>query len=240
MNYHNQVPILSRVNKSLIILYVGVFLVHSILFVTTKQSLLHHMGLNPSAFFEGHIYQLITFPFIDTKLISVVFNALLLWFIGSELEHKWGIRFYLKFLCISTYASGVVFVLLTAISDQYIPLFHGMTGTNLALLIAYGMVYSERLLLFMFVIPMRAKYFCLLLAGIEIFMAFTERISSLVHCVAMGVAFFYLRYASFVARGGSLKALKNQRNKQKMRGKLRLVKDEEDEKHNPDEPKYWQ
>lgn len=242
MNQQMYVPPLSRLNKILIGTYVGMFLLTSVLQGTAGINLLAIFGLNPARVLEGHVYQLITYPFFDTALISVIFNALLLWFIGSELEHKWGERFYLRFLVITTYLAGAVFLVLGLVSSEYLPTFHGMTGTNLALLVAYGMVYSERILVFMFIFPMKAKYFCLLLAAIEVFMTLSHRISSLIHCLSMAIAFFFLRYASFVARGGSFQSLRQQKQKDKMRSKLRLVKDEEEseDRPNPDKPKYWQ
>lgn len=238
------VPPLSRINKTIIIAYVGLFLLYNLLKLTAGVDITAYLALSGAGLKQGLIYQLVTFPFVETHLLSTIFNALILWFIGSELEHKWGERFYLKFLLITTYIGGLIYAVIGVTNQDvsFMP-FQGIAGTNLALLVAYGMIFSERILVFMFIFPMKAKYFCMILAAIEIFMALTSSVwaSATVHCVSGGVAFLYLRYASFVARGGSLAQLKKERSKERMRGKLRLVKEEEPpEKPDPNKPKYWQ
>ena len=236
------VPPLSQVNKRILIVYVGTFVIGTILRMGADFNLVPILGLSAGGIEKGFIFQVLTFPLAETQMLSVVFNALLIWFIGSDLESRWGTKFYLKFLAITTYIPGLIYLGLSFYNKGLFQIFNGLSGTNLALLVAYAMVFSERILVFMFIFPMKAKYFCMLLAAIEVYMTLSYRMSSLIHCISMALAFFYLRYASFVARGGSINQLRKEREKDKMRSKLRLVKDEnEDPKApNPDEPKYWQ
>ncbi len=241
------VPQLSKANKIIIISYVVLFLLSQILQASTGTSLIPILGLTTFGLKKGLIYQLITYPFIDKSLMTVVFNSLIIWFIGSELEQKWGTRFYLKFLAIATYTCGVLFTivgLFSGILFNIVPMF-GMTGTNLALIVAYGIIYSERTMIFMFLFPMKAKYFCMLLAGIQVFMALTSTAfnSAWFHLISMGTGFIFLKYQSLKARGLGLKnIMDNHKSHQarKKRGNLRLVKTEEEQKANPEDPKYWQ
>lgn len=238
------VPPLSEINKRILMVYVGTFIIATICKMGLDFNLLPILGLSAGGIEQGFVFQLLTFPLIETQMLSVVFNALLIWFIGSDLESRWGTRFYIKFLLITTYIPGLIYLGLSFYNKGLFQVFSGMSGTNLALLVAYAMVFSERILVFMFIFPMKAKYFCMLLAAIEVYMTLSYRMSSFIHCLSMAIAFVFLRYASFVARGGSLSQLKQQRDKEKMRSKLRLVKDEdeidENKGPNPDEPKYWQ
>lgn len=238
------VPPLSQINKRILMVYVGTFVVTTIFKLGMGINLLPVLGLSSIGIQKGFIFQVLTFPFIETQMLSVVFNALLIWFIGSDLESRWGTRFYLKFLALTTYLPGLVYLCLSFYNKGLFQIFNGMSGTNLALLVAYAMVFSERILVFMFIFPMKAKYFCMLLAAIEVYMTLSYKMSSLIHCLSMALAFFYFRYASFIARGGSFGQLRQKREKEKMRSKLRLVKDEDEGAQNkgpnPDEPKYWQ
>ena len=178
--------------------------------------------------------------------MGVVFNSLILWFIGSELEQKWGARFYLKFLAVSTYACGICYILLGLAGGQlihFLPLF-GLAGTNLALLVAYGIIYSERTMIFMFIFPMKAKYFCLILGAIEMFMALTASAfnSAWAHLISMASGYLFLKYHSMRAKGlGFGQIIKNHKDHQakQKRSKLRIVKNEE-EKPDSQDPKYWQ
>lgn len=240
------VPPISKANKAILISYVALFILGTVLKMSTGISLESLLGLSFVGLKSGFVFQFLTYPFVDAGLMSVVFNGLILWFIGSELEQKWGTSFYLKFLAIAAYSCGVIYILLSLGFGDVLgsrSLF-GLTGVNLALLVAYGIIYSERTMIFMFIFPMKAKYFCLLLAGIELFMALTSSTfnAAWAHIISMGTGYIYLKYQSLKARGlGVSQIMENHRNHQasKRRGNLRLVKNE-DERPNPEDPKYWQ
>ena len=247
MNSQIHLPQLSKVNKILIGVYVGLFLLSTILSKTTGVDLVSVLGLSYLGIKKGFIFQFLTFPFVESNFTGVLFNSILIWFIGSELELKWGTKFYLKFLAISTYISGLFYVLLSFIigmSASALPLY-GPAGTMLALILAYGIIYSERVMLFMMIFPMKAKYFCMILGGIEIFMAMFSNQSnaSWSHLVAMLAAYLYLKFKSLQARGVTLQSIKEEQHRNRMRSKLTLVKDDEEtppQKADPDKPKYWQ
>ena len=94
---------------------------------------------------------------------------------------------------------------------------------------------------------MKAKYFCLLLAGIQIYMGIFSQgggKGAWAHLFSMLIGFAYLKFKSMQARGVSISAIKEEYHRNKMRQKLKLVKDEEEEtppdKPDPSNPKYWQ
>lgn len=238
------VPPMTKINKIIIIAYAGLFLLSQVLQATAVPlgQLLIFTGansLNPLT-----LIQFLLHPFIDFSLMGVIFNALLMWFIGSELEVKWGSKFYLKFLAVTAYTGAAIFFLITLAGLSQGATLYGLNGVNLALLIAYGIIYSERTMIFMFLFPMKAKYFCMLLAGIEVFMAVSKGSlnNAWGHLIAMASGFIFLKYQSLKSRGlGVGNIMQNHRKAQasKKRGNLRLVKDEE-KKPNTKDPKYWQ
>jgi membrane associated rhomboid family serine protease len=127
-----------------------------------------YLALSSDGFSSGLIYQLITYPFIEASFMGLLFEGLLLWFIGSELESKWGRKFYIEFFLISILSVAPLYLILSKTLGLSAPLM-GITGFNYALLVAYAIIYSERQLMFMMIFPMKAKYFCLLLAGIQLY-----------------------------------------------------------------------
>ena len=239
------VPTLTKVNKYIIIAYVATFILSNIFKMQSGVSLISYLGLSMAGLSNGYFFQFITYPFIDVGFITVLFNAMILWFIGSELEVRWGSKFYAKFLAIATYSGGLAYALIFSrfMGEMGMPLY-GLTGPNLALFVAYAIIYSERTLIFMFLFPMKAKYFCMILAGIELYMTVFSAYShgALSHLISMGVGFGYLKLKSLQARGVTLSAIKEQHHRNKMKSKLKLVKDEEvvPDKPDPDNPKYWQ
>lgn len=248
MNPQIHLPSLSKTNKIIIGTYVSVFILSNILSKASGISLVSVLGLSYLDVLNGHIYQLITFPIVDASFTGVLFNSILIWFLGSELEQKWGSFFYLKFLCVATYSSGLFYFILSLSvgnSVGVIPLY-GLAGTMLSMILAYGIIYSERVMLFMLIFPMKAKYFCMILGAIELFMALFSNQSNAAwsHIVAMISAYLFLKYKSLQSRGVTLKAIKEQRHRDKMKSKLTLIKDDVQEsnqsKADPENPKYWQ
>jgi membrane associated rhomboid family serine protease len=240
------VPPLSKVNKIIISVYVGTFILGTILMQTAGIKLVNIFGLSVVGLETGYIFQLVTYPFVDSGLINVVFNSMMIWFIGSELEAKWGTRFYLKYLAIATYMCGLCYVLIGLSGGKFVnflPLF-GLAGTNLALLLAYGIIFSERTMLLMFIFPVKAKYFCMILGAMELYLALTASAfnSAWAHLISMISGYAFLKYQSMRVKGLGIGQIlqnhKDHRAKQK-RGKLHIVKDDDDEANSKD-PKYWQ
>ena len=233
-NYQFQAPPISKTNKIILIAAGVCFLLASILRALGAFSLVGILGLSGTGLLSGLIYQLVTYPFVETQLMSFLFNGLLVWFIGSELETLWGQKVYLRFLALVVIGVGLIYSLVTLLllGSQYaaMPL-HGLTGINFALLVAYALLYPDRQLSLMMIFPMRARTFCLILAGIEAYMAvFSNLSTSWAHLLAMGISFIIIHFQNKplirMAMHSSLKTPK--------KNHLRVVKSDE-----KDPPKYW-
>ncbi|HEV8268634.1 MAG TPA: rhomboid family intramembrane serine protease [Thermoanaerobaculia bacterium] len=67
------------------------------------------LSLEPSAVFpRGEVWRLLTYPVVNVGIVVVLFDLLLLWSFGSELEPQWGSRGYALFLILSTLSAGVI------------------------------------------------------------------------------------------------------------------------------------
>lgn len=233
-----QAPVLTKINKIILIVTAICFIAASILKAIGAFSLPGILGLSGNGLFHGLIYQLITYPFVEVQLMSFLFNSLVVWFIGSELEAKWGSKIYLRFLLLTVIGVGLVFALVNLVfffgtSIYFAPL-HGLSGINFALLIAYSLLYPDRQMAFMMIFPMKARTFCWILAGIEAYMALISgAATSWAHLLAMGISFLIIHFQN---RPLMKKVLQNSW-KPRSGGKkhLSIVKDDD---QNP--PKYWQ
>jgi membrane associated rhomboid family serine protease len=241
-----QAPPLSKTNKIIIITMIALFVLNSIV----GGSLAGYLALSLNGIKSGLIYQIITYPFMEASFMGLIFESLIIWFIGSDLERQWGQKFYLQLFAVTAVSVVPIYLALSAFTGMNAPLM-GITGFGYALLVSYAIIYSERQLTFMLLFPMKAKYFCLLLAGIQLYMGFFSGSGavSFAHLGSMVFAFVFLQYKSMKARGGSLSSSINsaqkKHHKNKMRGKLKIVEDEpvdapRKEKHDPKDPKFWQ
>jgi membrane associated rhomboid family serine protease len=233
-------PTLTKTNKVILIVMGVVFLLSNILKATGTADLVGLFGLSPAMFFSGHIYELITYPLMAGGIFDILFNGLLLWFIGSELESQWGMRRYLYFLLTSTIGSGIIYLLVASVFLSSNGLFsyplYGMHGAGAALCLAYAVINPDRIFTFMLIFPMKAKYFCMILVGMLLFNGFftPAKVLAWGHLGAMAFGYGWMmlisspKWKKFADRPVQRKRPKNKAN-------LRIVEDD-DEKP----PKYWQ
>lgn len=232
-------PKVSPVNKIILITTAVCFLLTAILKAVGAFSLVSILGLSASGILSGLIFQFLTYPFIETQFMGILFNSLILWFIGSELESQWGTKVYVRFLLITVLSVGLIY---TGVSFAFLygtyvysaPI-HGLSGINFALLIAYSLLFPDRQMSFMMIFPMRARTFCWILVGIEAYMAiFSSITNSWAHLLAMGVSYLIVRFQNKSLVRNMLNATWAPKKKQR-KNHLHVVKDDDKEP-----PKYWQ
>lgn len=233
-----QAPKLTKINKIILIATVVGFLATAILKAIGAFSLVNVLGLSGNGLFQGLIFQLITYPFIEVQLMGTLFNCLIVWFIGSELESQWGQKIYLRFLLLIVIGVGLIFSLVNLIfffgTPVYFASLHGLSGINFALLIAYSLLFPDRQMAFMMIFPMRARTFCWILVGIEAYMAiFTSLKTSWAHLLAMGLSFLIIHFQNKPLIRTVLQSSWKPRTTKKKH--LYVVKDDDQKP-----PKYWQ
>jgi membrane associated rhomboid family serine protease len=237
-HYQFSAPPLTKMNKIILISTGACFLLFSILKAVGAFNLVSVLGLSASDLVRGHVYQLITYPLVETGLMGFVFNSLIIWFIGSELEGQWGSKIYLRFLLINVVVVGLIYSILNVAlfygTQAYFGSLHGLSGINFAMLASYAILYPDRQMAFMMIFPMKSRTFCLILAAIEAYLAlFSDLTSSWAHLLAMVISYFVIK---FQGRPLLKKILQSDfRSKKTTRGHLYVVKDEDQKP-----PKFWQ
>lgn len=245
MQQYNQVyfPKLSPINKIILISVFVVFLLDSLMMKVGGSSLSPFFILSPDRFFDGHIYTLLTYPLLCKSIWELLFNGLLLWFVGAELETLWGRKKYLFFLLFSQLMAGLLFLTLSVILPQ--SLFGGaflssLHGISQAMILAYGILFPDRHFSFMFIFPVKAKYFCAIIVALEFYMAFLGQggMGAVGHLLQMGMGFV----AMLLMTKPKIKQILEGEGKGILRSvsakksHLRLVDEDDDKKP----PKYWQ
>ena len=119
--------------------------------------------------FAYHPYQIVTYPWFSYGFFDTLFNALILWFIGSELEISWGRKKYIIVTLVTFLVGGVAYLLIAAIWQTPYAL-KGLMGLANAWLIIYAIKFPDQIFSFMLLFPMKAKYFCYLLLGVQVYL----------------------------------------------------------------------
>ncbi|MBL8034368.1 MAG: rhomboid family intramembrane serine protease [Leptospiraceae bacterium] len=134
-----------------------------------------------SIFTHARLWQLVTTTLIDLDPVSLLFNALMLWMFGSELEQRWGRAVFARFVLICALGSSSAFLALAAFFPEarFFPYITPM-GPMLGLLLAYAIYWPDRQVWIMFLFPVRIKYLLLVIGLMQTVYAVSRSISPLV------------------------------------------------------------
>jgi membrane associated rhomboid family serine protease len=239
------VPRMTPVVKTVLILSAAVFLLQLIL-ESAGISLSPFLGFVPGRLVQGWIWQPFTYAFLHAGLFHILFNLLIFWMVGSELESLWGRKTFLAFFFVCAGGAALtsgIFSLVGIGPGPMAPVV-GSSGVVYGLLLAYGILFGERILYFMLLFPMPAKYFVMLLGGIELVSSVFYGQRGIAHLAHLGgMAFGFLFLASMAAwrrrsreehQGAQFQ--KERKKRLKKAGHLRLIRGEEEDE---DEPKHW-
>jgi membrane associated rhomboid family serine protease len=156
-------------------------------------------ALFPSEFAHGHFWQILTYAFLHTDPLQLVLNLMMVVFIGSELEGTWGTKRFVQFYLFCAVLAGACYFLLSAILGSAGPMM-GASGAIYGLLAAYGILFKERVMLFMMLFPMKAKHFIWVLAGVEFLSSISygrSGLASVAHLGGMAAGYGYLYGRAF-------------------------------------------
>jgi membrane associated rhomboid family serine protease len=113
-------------------------------------------------------WQPVTYAFLHGDMLHLFFNMLGLWMFGSELERLWGPKRYMQFLAAGVLAAAALQLLVTALMGSGAPTV-GISGGIFALLLAYGMLFPNRVIMPLFPpIPMKARTFVIVFGVISL------------------------------------------------------------------------
>src|SRR5690606_26285883 len=207
-----------------------------------------YFGLVPqNIFLNFFVWEFGTHMFLHdiANPMHLIFNMFTLWMIGGELEQKWGSKNFLKYYLASGIGAAVIYFIGVVgyyfatghITPLQIPVI-GASGAIFGMLLAYGILFAERQMLFMFIFPIKAKWFVTILGAIELSMLMSRgiggsKVANLAHLGGLLAGFIYLSvWANIQKRkggGGSSGGSGKKRS-----SNLKLIVNNDKTK-----PKYW-
>jgi len=174
-------PSFPPVTQALLLANIAVFFLDQLL----GRSLLALGALWPIGSEHFWPWQIVTYSFLHAEFPHLFFNMLGLWMFGSELEQVWGQKRYLQFYFASVVAAALTQLLVSGLLGSMAPTI-GASGGLFGLLLAYAMVFPNRIILVFFVIPMKAKYLVALYGLIELYQGVYVMNSGVAHFAHLG------------------------------------------------------
>ena len=182
------------------------------------------LGLHFFMASDFHVYQLITYMFMHGGFEHILFNMFALWMFGCVVERVWGPKKFLFYYIACGLGAGLFqelaqFVQFYLIASEQLPNFSalnmmevarnssavlnqwttvGASGAIYGILLAFGMIFpNERIFIFPLPVPIKAKYFVIGYAAIELVSAIAttgDGVAHIAHLGGMVFGFFMIRY----------------------------------------------
>ncbi len=160
-----------------------------------------------------HVWQLLSYPFVNYGILSTAFALLTLWFTGSMLEESRGARWFNELFYGSTVSGAVLATLLVTgpplLTGGRVSFLHvsplaataGISAPLFAVLVAFAVLFGEVEFFLFFVLRIKAKYMVIL--GTLVYLAVLLRVrDSFGALLALCCGLSGLLYARLARRSG--------------------------------------
>jgi membrane associated rhomboid family serine protease len=185
----------------------AIVIANVVMYVATLVSpagIVDTLGLTPADVLTGgQLWQLVSYLFVHSpgSIGHVLFNMLAVWMFGTELERRWGTPFFARFYAVCGIGAGVctVFVALLPFDSSarlYYTATIGASGAVYGLLMAWALIFPRREILFMFLFPLKARVFVLIVGAIAFLSAVSGGggpVASVAHLGGLVAGWIYLQ-----------------------------------------------
>jgi membrane associated rhomboid family serine protease len=161
------------------------------------------MVLRPDQALHPLVWELATYAFVGSGLLSMAFALLSIWFFGSTLEDERGSLWMSEFFLTSIIGGAFVASLISAVAQRYVYGFgrgfwtSGLWPGVLAIVVAYGWIHAEDQVQFNFIFTLKAKYLAAVYVLFYVGLALVggDRFGATVALCNAGVGFGFLLLA---------------------------------------------
>lgn len=177
----------------------------------------------------GIFWQSITYMFLHGGFTHIFFNMFALWMFGRRLEYRWGPRGFLTFYLTCGVGAAAIHMAASLVAltvfDRPFTAIIGASGAIMGILVAYALLYGEETVYVYFVLPMKMKYFVLLLGILDAMSSWGELTGShgpqVAHFAHLGGLLTGYLYIKFGGWGGMRALLTGRRPRQVRRDRPR-------------------
>ena len=154
-------------------------------------------ALNPISFIWKP-WQLVTYMFLHGGFGHLFFNMYTLFIFGSVLENVWGTKKFLTFYFVTGIGAALVNIGVQYLTGSF-ALTVGASGAIYGILMGYAMLYPDSMLtLILPPVSMKAKWFVLIFAGIELLLGISnnpaDNVAHFAHLGGLVFAFLLLMF----------------------------------------------
>ena len=156
------------------------------------------LGLTGQVVFDDivprfHLWQLISYAFLHGGLFHLLFNLFALWMFGSRIEQTWGSKAFGLYYLVCVIGAALVQLIFSsqAMSSGNIYPTVGASGGVFGLLLAFALTFPDEKLMLLFPpVIIKAKWFVLIYACVELYAGVTGTLAGIAHFAHLGGMLF--------------------------------------------------
>ncbi len=209
MAYYSNTPSVSfggpvtRTVKALILVNVSVFALQLLGRAAGVDLIELYFGLRPwSITHEFMLWQFVSYMFLHDshQFFHIFINMFTLYMFGNDLERVWGAKRFLRYYFVTGIGAGLCSYL-TGVNSYTVTI--GASGAIYGLLLAYGLMYPNRLVYLYLLFPVKVKYLVLIMGALAFVSSITggePGVANIAHLGGLAVGFVYLRGGGWIER----------------------------------------
>jgi membrane associated rhomboid family serine protease len=174
------------------------------------------LGLSVEGLRHWWVWQPVTYMFMHDDLLHILFNMLILWFLGREVEYFIGARAYAKLYFIGGLVGAALWLAFNLNSNG---LLLGASAAVLACVIAFATLFPNReitLLLFFFIpVTIKAKYLAIGIVALDIIPVLEQAQTNIAHLAHIGgaaIGYIFIKHLGYGATPGWLRVAQSVSN----------------------------
>ncbi len=165
--------------KWLLIANCGIFVAWFLLRTTSAAVFFDNFKLVPAEVVQTFaVWQLVTYMFLHATMWHLLWNMLGLWMFGAELERLWGTPKFLRFYLICGVCAAITVIVAAYLFGGIDVATVGSSGAVLGILAGYAVMFPDQTILFGFLIPMKSKYFVLIIAAVVLLQSYSSTVQT--------------------------------------------------------------
>lgn len=159
-------------------------------FLTVPNTVINLLALDPQKVIHGSVWQLVTYPFVESCPWRLISNGLILLFIGSAIEREWRRASFIWLWLVVSVGCAILWVLINLVAGIYAIGF-GATACCYGLVAAMGVILRGRQFLVFFT-TVAAQYLAIGLIVIGVIVSLPAPIT-LIWAAGALVAYGYIK-----------------------------------------------
>lgn len=200
---------ITKAIKTLIIANVAAFLLQWLGRIAGTNFVEYNFGLVPYRILhEFMLWQFVSYMFLhDThQFFHIFINMFTLYMFGNDLERVWGSQRFLTYYFVTGIGAGLCSFL---VNPEATTVTIGASGAIYGLLLAYGLLYPNRLVYLYFLFPVKVKWFVLFMGVIAFLTSISGSdpgVANIAHLGGILVGLVFLKGGDWIHRYQSYQA----------------------------------